>query len=221
MPKTQFDTHNVERGLRGTDLGCPPVDDALLRGISTTSSRPATFTAPVTASAGEQSMKAITIEETGGPEVLRLVDLDTPEPGPGEILIRVAAAGVNYTDVVSRQGIYLTRDSALTPAALGTEVAGTVVAVGGEREPRPGTRVALVNGGYAEYAIAPARSPTNCPSRSTSPPPSAISCRASPPGTCCTTAVAYPRGDGARALRRRAAWAPWRFSSPPYSARPW
>ncbi|WP_069803944.1 quinone oxidoreductase family protein [Thermogemmatispora onikobensis] len=99
-------------------------------------------------------MKAIRIYETGGPEVLRLEEIETPQPRQGEVLIKVAAAGVNYADLAQRQGTYLTRTR--TPTTLGVEVAGTVVALGeGVTAPSPGTRVAaFATGGYAEYATA-------------------------------------------------------------------
>ncbi|WP_052889729.1 quinone oxidoreductase family protein [Thermogemmatispora carboxidivorans] len=99
-------------------------------------------------------MKAIRINETGGPEVLHLEEMETPQPRQGEVLIKVAAAGVNYADLAQRQGTYLTRTR--TPTTLGFEVAGTVVALGeGVTAPAPGTRVAaFATGGYAEYATA-------------------------------------------------------------------
>jgi len=102
-------------------------------------------------------MKAIRIHQTGGPEVAEVEEVETPTPDKGQVLIRVAAAGVNFTDILARQGIYTTRESALElPAVLGTEVAGTVVGLGeGVTSPHLGTRVAaLVHGGYAEYAVA-------------------------------------------------------------------
>ncbi len=101
-------------------------------------------------------MKAIRIHETGGPEVMHLEDVETPTPAQGEILIKVAAAGVNYADLAQRQGAYLTRTR--TPMTMGFEVAGTIAAHGpGVTAPPVGTRViAFVEGGYAEYAIASA-----------------------------------------------------------------
>ncbi|MBE3566366.1 MAG: NADPH:quinone oxidoreductase family protein [Thermogemmatispora sp.] len=99
-------------------------------------------------------MKAIRIYETGGPEVMRLEEIETPQPRQGEVLIKVAAAGVNYADLAQRQGTYLTRTR--TPTTLGFEVAGTIVALGeGVNNLTPGTRVAaFATGGYAEYATA-------------------------------------------------------------------
>ena len=101
-------------------------------------------------------MKAVRIHETGGPEVMHLEELETPMPKDGEILIKVAAAGINYADLAQRAGAYLTRTR--TPMILGVEVAGTVAALGpGVNSPALGTRVvAACQGGYAEYAIAQA-----------------------------------------------------------------
>jgi NADPH2:quinone reductase len=101
-------------------------------------------------------MKAIRIHETGGPEVMHLEELETPTPKDGEILIKVAAAGINYADLAQRAGAYLTRTR--TPMTLGVEVAGTVAALGpGVSSPAVESRiVATCQGGYAEYAIAQA-----------------------------------------------------------------
>ena len=99
-------------------------------------------------------MKAIRVHELGEPEVMRLEELDIPTPAAGEVLIKVAAAGINYADLAQRQGTYLTRSH--TPMTPGFEVAGTVEAVGPEVAfPPLGTRVvAFANGGYAEYTTA-------------------------------------------------------------------
>src|SRR5712692_5341305 len=101
-------------------------------------------------------MQAIRIYETGGREVMLLEEVETPAPGQGEVLIKIAAAGVNYADLAQRQGAYLTRTR--TPMTLGAEVAGTVAALGsGVSTPVVGTRVvAFGDGGYAEYTVAPA-----------------------------------------------------------------
>jgi NADPH:quinone reductase len=98
-------------------------------------------------------MKAIRIHETGGPEVMHLEEIEKPTPKAGEILIKVAAAGVNYADLAQRAGAYLTRTR--TPTTLGIEIAGNVAALGtGINSPVEGTRVAaFCEGGYAEYAI--------------------------------------------------------------------
>jgi NADPH:quinone reductase len=93
-------------------------------------------------------------EGGGGPEVLQLVTRPLPRPGPGEILVRVAAAGVNRPDVLQRQGAYPPPPGA--PDILGLEIAGEVVDAGaGAARFAPGARVmALVaGGGYADYAV--------------------------------------------------------------------
>jgi NADPH2:quinone reductase len=100
-------------------------------------------------------MKAIQIHETGGPEVLKLVDLPIPEPGPGQVLIRVEATGVNFIEIYFRKGVY---KSAL-PLILGSEAAGTVEELGpGVTGFKAGDAVASVGvlGSYAEYALVPA-----------------------------------------------------------------
>lgn len=103
------------------------------------------------------TMTAIEITESGGPEVLQPVERPIPEPGPGEILIAVAAAGVNRPDVVQRLGLYPPPPGASDLPGL--EVAGEIAAVGeAVTEWKEGDRVcALISGGgYAQYATAPA-----------------------------------------------------------------
>jgi putative PIG3 family NAD(P)H quinone oxidoreductase len=104
-------------------------------------------------------MTAIDPEAPGGPEVLKPVKRPVPKPGPGEVLIKVAAAGVNRPDVLQRMGGYPPPPGA--PTILGLEVAGEVVAANGlAEEALVGQPVcALIpGGGYAEYAVAPAGS---------------------------------------------------------------
>lgn len=100
-------------------------------------------------------MQAIEISAPGGPEVLRLVERAVPTPGPDEVLVRVAAAGVNRPDVLQRMGAYPPPPGASDIPGL--EIAGTVVAAGDGASQLIGTRVcALVaGGGYAQYCIAP------------------------------------------------------------------
>ncbi len=103
------------------------------------------------------TMQAIDPEAHGGPEVLRLVERPVPHPQAGEVLIRVAAAGVNRPDVLQRKGGYPPPPGA--PSILGLEVAGTIVAVGeGVEDTMLGQPVCalIAGGGYAEYAVAPA-----------------------------------------------------------------
>lgn len=102
-------------------------------------------------------MISIEIKEPGGPESLQPVTVTTPRPGAHEVLIRVAAAGVNRPDVMQRKGMYPPPPGA--PDTPGLEIAGEVVAAGAETAGiRAGDRVcALVaGGGYAEYCVAPA-----------------------------------------------------------------
>ncbi|AIT08314.1 NAD(P)H-quinone oxidoreductase [Sphingomonas taxi] len=102
-------------------------------------------------------MQAIDPEAPGGPEVLQLVERPVPRPGAGEVLIRVAAAGVNRPDVLQRKGGYPPPPGA--PSIPGLEIAGTVVALGADvDEALLGQRVCalLAGGGYAQYAVAPA-----------------------------------------------------------------
>ena len=100
-------------------------------------------------------MKAVRIHEHGGPEVLRYEEIPLPEPGRGEARIKVEAAGVNFTDIYNRIGLY----KGTLPYTLGSEAAGTVDAVGpGVTEVKPGARVAYAMhlGAYAEYVVVPA-----------------------------------------------------------------
>ena len=101
-------------------------------------------------------MRAVVVESTGGPEVLEVQDLAQPEPGPGELRVDVAAAGVNFIDVYFRTGAY----PLPLPFQLGSEGAGTVSAVGeGVDDVAVGDRVAwaMVRGaGYAEQVLLPA-----------------------------------------------------------------
>jgi NADPH2:quinone reductase len=100
-------------------------------------------------------MRAIRVEQPGGPEAMRLVDVPTPPPQAGQALVRLHAAGVNFIDVYFRQGVY----PAERPTALGNEGAGIVEAIGpGVTEVAVGDRVgyAMTRGSYAEYAVVPA-----------------------------------------------------------------
>lgn len=94
-------------------------------------------------------MQAIRVGATGGPEELQLRDVDDPRPGPGEVLVRVTAAGLNFIDVYHRTGRY-TLD---LPTGIGLEGAGVVEATGrGVRDVAVGDRVAWADalGSYAE-----------------------------------------------------------------------
>src|ERR1700748_2040902 len=94
-------------------------------------------------------MRAIQMTEFGGPEVLKLVELPTPEPGPEEVLIKVTRAGLNFADTHTRTTSYVRK--ATLPLVPGGEVAGV-------REDTGERVVALTgDGGYAQYAVAPSR----------------------------------------------------------------
>ncbi|MEU6236784.1 quinone oxidoreductase [Kitasatospora sp. NPDC047058] len=97
-------------------------------------------------------MRAVVVERPGGPEALVPTDRPAPEPGPGELVVRLAAAGVNFKDVYEREG----RTGAAAPFVPGSEGAGTVVAVGADvHGPQVGDRVAwwAGPGSYAEQVV--------------------------------------------------------------------
>ena len=99
-------------------------------------------------------MNAIQIQTTGGPEVLKLAELPIPVPGPGQVLIRVEAIGVNFIEIYFRKGTY----KATMPLVPGSEAAGTIEELGsGVTGFKPGELVASVGvlGSYAEYALVP------------------------------------------------------------------
>ncbi|HEU5130886.1 MAG TPA: quinone oxidoreductase, partial [Pyrinomonadaceae bacterium] len=100
-------------------------------------------------------MQAIQVSQTGGPEVLSLVDLPAPKPKPDEALVNIKAAGINFIDVYVREGRYPTP----VPFVCGQEGAGVVTEIGSEVTTlKPGDRVAYTSvlGSYAEYAAVPA-----------------------------------------------------------------
>lgn len=100
-------------------------------------------------------MQAVRVHAVGDAGALRVDDIPAPVPGPGQALMRVEAAGLNFIEVYHRTGLY----KIPLPATLGTEAAGTVEAVGpGVSTVRAGDRVASINvlGAYAELALAPA-----------------------------------------------------------------
>jgi NADPH2:quinone reductase len=107
-------------------------------------------------------MRAVLVQRNGGPEVLELSDLDDPQPEPTEVVVRVAAAGVNYIDTYQREGRY----PVATPFVLGLEGAGTVTAVGSAVTTlEPGDRVAWkqAQGSYAEQVVVPAAEAVQVP----------------------------------------------------------
>ncbi len=106
-------------------------------------------------------MKAVQIRQFGGPEVLEIVELPAPNPDAGGVLVKMAYAGINFTDIYRRSGHYAQSPTYPTslPLVPGLEGSGTVAAIGpGVTGLTPGTRVAFTrgSGAYAEYASVPA-----------------------------------------------------------------
>ena len=100
-------------------------------------------------------MKAVQVPRTGGVEVLTLIDIPAPKPKPNEVIVKIAAAGVNYIDVQQREGRY----PVTPPFILGVEASGVVGELGSEvKDFKPGERVAYtgIAGAYAEYQAVPA-----------------------------------------------------------------
>lgn len=108
-------------------------------------------------------MKAIRIHEYGGPEVLRLEELPTPAPGPGEVLVRICTASVNFIDIQKRRGelvgqaFYERWGSSKLPALMGSQGVGVVEALGaGASNSLEGARVSFWGNSYATHAVLPA-----------------------------------------------------------------
>ena len=105
----------------------------------------------------EHAMRVIEVKTRGGPEQLTIADVPLPKPGPGEVLIKVAAAGLNRADIYQREGKYPSPPG--SSPILGMEVSGTIAALGDACDPRwkIGDRLCalLAGGGYAEYCAAP------------------------------------------------------------------
>ena len=101
-------------------------------------------------------MKAVVFEKLGGPEVLHLKDIPKPQAGPGTVVVRVRAAGINFADTLFRQGQYMMQPQ--LPEVPGFEAAGEIDSVGaGVLNLKPGMRVAGIGAKtYAEYAVIPA-----------------------------------------------------------------
>jgi NADPH:quinone reductase-like Zn-dependent oxidoreductase len=103
-------------------------------------------------------MKAIVLDRHGGPEVLRVRDVPLPEPGPGEVRVRIEAIGVNFAEVLSRRGLYGWAPP--RPYTLGMEATGAIDRLGSGVEGRaPGDRVIVgaQHGAYAEAIVVPER----------------------------------------------------------------
>jgi NADPH2:quinone reductase len=115
--------------------------------------------------------KAVRFHEVGGPEVMRLEDVDVGDPGPGEVRVRHVAVGLNFADTYFRTGLY----PAPLPAGLGVEAAGVIEAVGaGVDQHEAGDRVAYTGsplGAYSTVRVMPVGPWSSCPTRSRSRPP--------------------------------------------------
>ncbi len=99
-------------------------------------------------------MKQVWITKAGDPDVLEIREAPTPTPGPGEVLIRVEASGINFADIMARQGLY--PDAPPLPAVVGYEVAGVIEAVGeGVTDMKVGDDVLAMTrfGGYASHVV--------------------------------------------------------------------
>ncbi len=100
-------------------------------------------------------MRVVRVQQYGGPEVMGLEEVSTPEPGPGQVRVKVKAAGVNFIDIYQRSGLY----KGTLPLAMGLEGAGTVEAVGPQvTGVKVGERVAWtgIPGSYATHTLIPA-----------------------------------------------------------------
>jgi NADPH2:quinone reductase len=140
-------------------------------------------------------VQAVVVGRTGGPEVLERRDVDEPQPGPGDVLVDVEAAGVNFIDVYQREGRYPMD----LPFVAGCEGAGTVREVGdGVDHVSPGDRVAwaMVNGtGYTERAVVPANRVVPVPDGVTTEQAAAVLLQGLTAQFLCTTTYPVKEGD--------------------------
>jgi NADPH2:quinone reductase len=140
-------------------------------------------------------MRAVVVGRTGGPEVLEVQERPDPSPGPGELLVDVEAAGVNFIDVYQREGRYPMD----LPYVAGSEGAGRVRDVGaGVDDVRPGDRVcwAMVNGtGYTTTALVPADRAVRVPEGVSSDQAAAVLLQGMTAHFLCTSTYPVQRGD--------------------------
>lgn len=158
------------------------------------------------------TMKAIAAQESGGPDVLHLTDVEIPQPGPDQVLVRTAATGVNFIETYQREGVYPV-DHPFTP---GSEAAGVVTAVGENvTSVSVGQRVATSEATrtYAEYFLVDAAKAMPVPDEMSDHDAAALPYRDSPPITWCgphsNSGPSTPRSSP----RPPAAWADWPSSS--------
>jgi len=141
-------------------------------------------------------MRAIQIHETGGPEVLHLVDLPIPAPGPGQVLMRVEATGVNFIETYFRSGVY----KSSLPLIPGSEAAGTVEELGpGVKGFSAGDAVVSISvlGSYAEYALVPAAQLIKVPSKLAPEQAAAAMLQGMTAHYLCTSTFSLKKGDTA------------------------
>jgi NADPH:quinone reductase len=139
-------------------------------------------------------MKAIQVMQPGGPEALQVVELPDPQPKPNEVIVKLAASGVNFIDIYQREGRY----KVPLPFIAGQEGAGTVLAVGGEvKSLKLGDHVAWtsVQGGYAEQAAIPAERLVKVPQGVSDQQAAAVMLQGLTADYLCHSSYAVKRGD--------------------------
>ena len=148
------------------------------------------------------TMRAVRLHETGDAAALRVENVPIPQPGAGDALVRIDAAGVNFIEIYQRSGLYRVP----LPAILGGEGAGEVIAVGADvRDVRAGDRVAWASGfgSYAEYAVLPAAKLVVLPAGVTTSTAAAVMLQGMTAHYLATST--YPLRDGDRCLVHAAA----------------
>ena len=170
----------------------------------------------------KESMKAVQVTTLDGPDSLSVAEVETPAPGPEEVLIEVAYAGVTFPELLQTRGLYQIKHE--LPFTLGSEAAGVISAVGdGVKDLAVGDRVATIagKGGYAEVLTAPANATVKLPDSVS------LSAAAGMPMNLLTRRLrtarartAGSRADRARPRCRQADWAPRSSRSQSRWARP-
>lgn len=167
-----------------------------------------------------EQIKAILVREFGEPEVLELVDVERPSPGPGEAVIEVRAIGVNYADTMRRRNQYVEAQD--LPFIPGSEVAGVVAEVGeGVEGVVAGDQVVtlLGTGGYAEYAVTRAGNLIPIPDSLDFDEAAATPSRASPLTTASRPPAPSKQARAFSSTPLPVAWVPWPSRWRSFSAR--
>ncbi|GFJ75973.1 alcohol dehydrogenase catalytic domain-containing protein [Phytohabitans houttuyneae] len=163
-------------------------------------------------------MDTIQLAAQGGPEVLTPTELPTPEPGDGQVLVRISAVGVNFVEIYQRSGLYPVQ----LPLVPGSEGAGVVEAVGpGVTEPKIGDRVVSTNlaGAYAQFALAPAHRAVRVPDGVTDEQAAAVLLQGMTAHYLLYDSYPVKAGDTVLVHAAAGAWVCCSPSSPPASAR--